>query len=111
MSKPTWRHFVLDAGVSREPSPDESCLVFWLRRQREGNVQHWERISNVLGAAFQVEQGLCAVAATSLPAQQRVGGFLLALLQPFRKQPRGPSWVLPTSGIAEQAYSAWRSRR
>jgi tetratricopeptide (TPR) repeat protein len=102
MSRPTWYPLTLDPGVSREPHPDDSCLVLWLRGRRDAAAQHWERISNVPGAPFQVEQGLCFLAATAICAQQRIPKLLRVLLPPYRKQPRGRSWVLPTSGIAEQ---------
>jgi tetratricopeptide (TPR) repeat protein len=98
---PDWQQFHLDHGVLREPSPDRSRLVLWLRRPAENGARRWERVSNVSGAEIGGDNGVFATAATTIQAQER-GGVFGRLLRSFRKSTEATTWVLPVGGTAEQ---------
>jgi tetratricopeptide (TPR) repeat protein len=101
--KPDWRNLTLDGGILAEPTPEANRLVLWLPGHREGGFQYWERIGNLPGAAVEVVDGLCATAATSMPARQRIHGFFGRLLHRLRKLGTSGSWVLPSGESAQQA--------
>ncbi len=103
MTKIDWQALALNKEVLREPSPDGSRIILWLRGQRIKGHQHWERITNVPGAEVAQEQGLCFTQATSLPARQKLKSLVGRLLDRFRQPAGSTSWLLPTGGLAEQA--------
>ena len=87
MTKIDWQALALNKEVMREPSPDGSRIILWLRGQRIKGYQHWERITNVPGAEVAQEQGLCFTQATSLPARQKLKSMVGRLLDRFRQRP------------------------
>jgi tetratricopeptide (TPR) repeat protein len=103
MHNPDWRNLNLDPGILREPTPDASRLLVWLPGKLEGGFRQWERVGNVPGADVVVKQGLCATAATCMPARQKIQGLFGRFLQSFRKTTGGQSWVLPNGDTVEQA--------
>lgn len=102
MALPDWRNLDLNNGVLRERIADDNRLVLWLPGNRDGGVQHWERIGAVAGAEISVGEGICSTAATAIQARRSVRGFFGKLLQRFR-QPSGQQvWLLPNGQSAEQ---------
>src|SRR5205823_6378868 len=71
----------------------------------------WERVATVARATVATERGVRSIAATSVPARQRLGGplgrFFLGL--------RGPNgvraWTLPDGATAEQCGARQTDRR
>src|SRR5690242_17230189 len=80
-----WQDLILDRGILREPISDGSRLVLWVPGDRDGTFQYWERIGNAARAEVTVDEGLCATAATSIPARQRLGGLFGKLLGRLRE--------------------------
>jgi tetratricopeptide (TPR) repeat protein len=103
MNLPDWRQMALEAGVLREPVSDGGRIVLWLPGERDGAFQHWERIGSVARAEVTEEQGLCAIAATSVSARQRVKGVLGKLLGRIHEARGSRALVLPNGTSAEQA--------
>jgi tetratricopeptide (TPR) repeat protein len=103
MQVPDWRKLVLNDGVLPEPVPDDNRIVLWVAGRREEDGQHWVRIATVARAQVVVAEGVCAVAATALPARQRFPGFLGKLWGRLRGAPAEHTWVLPNGETAEQA--------
>ncbi len=103
MSKPDWQRLQLAEGVLREPGSDAGRLVLWVPGKAGGGFREWERIGTVPGAPVRAEQGLWVTAATSVPARQRLRGYLGRLLRRLRKPAEDSAWVLPDGGQAEQA--------
>jgi tetratricopeptide (TPR) repeat protein len=102
MKLPDWRGLALDEGILPEPMADGNRIVLWRPAGRDGGFQHWERIANVASADVTAQQGICATAATSVRARQRLQGFLGKLVQRFRGATGGPVWMLPNGESAEQ---------
>src|SRR5262245_38678195 len=95
----SWHTLVLDDGVLREATGDDSRMVLWLPT----NVGHWERIGNVPRADIDSDGDLCATAATLIQVRQATQGLLGRFAQLFRKQSDGPTWLLPNGKSAEQS--------
>lgn len=102
MKVPDWRNLALDAGILPEPTPDDNRIVFWLPGSRDGEFQNWERIGTVARAEIAVEEGLCATAAMSVQARQRVRGFLGKLFWRLQGAAGNQNWMLPNGEVAEQ---------
>jgi tetratricopeptide (TPR) repeat protein len=102
MNSPDWQRLVFNKGILREPIPDNDRVVLWLPVRREGGFQYWERVGSVARTTVSTEQGLCAAAATAVPARQRVGGLFGGLFARLRQSPGDQSWMLPSGGSAEQ---------
>lgn len=102
MRLPDWRNLVLHEGTIAEPTPDDGRLILWLAGNRERGFQHWERISNVLRAEITVTDGVCATAATSVRARQRVQGRMAKFFHCFRSATGDHVWVLPNGESVEQ---------
>ena len=91
----------LSNGILSEPVLDGLRIVFWLRGDREGPFQHWERVSSVARAEIMVDQGVGAIAATSIRGKQRVGRFVGKLAQWFQGAKGVRLWVLPSGESVE----------
>src|SRR5262249_53284749 len=91
----------LEDGILPDPVLDDRRVVLWLPGDRDGRFQYWERVSNVARAGVTTDRGVCAAAATSMRARQRLGGFLGKLVQRLRGPEGGRSWVLPNGELAE----------
>jgi tetratricopeptide (TPR) repeat protein len=101
MRVPSWRSLALDPGVLAEPAPGDGALVLWLAGRRAGRFRHWERLRAPPRADVRPARGLCAAAATLLPARQRLRGWLGRVGRPFRRAAADGGWVLPTGEPAE----------
>ena len=77
-----WRELAIGDGILTEPTSDANRLILWVRRDRDQNFQYWERITSVVHASVEVEQGLCSTEATSIPAKKAVRGGLGTLWKP-----------------------------
>ena len=102
MKKLDWHNLQLGDGVLREPTPDHSQLVLWLRGELVDGFQQWERIANVVGAGITREKGLYRVPATVIRARQKVQGFFGNIVQLFRRRSANRTWLLPNGAVAEQ---------
>ncbi|MGP0068009.1 MAG: tetratricopeptide repeat protein [Isosphaeraceae bacterium] len=101
MNPPDWRDMALEAGVLREDVSDGSRIVLWLPGEQDGAFQNWERVGTAARAEVNAEQGLCSIAATSVPARQRVKGTLGKLLGRLRAAKTSRSLLLPGGDLAE----------
>src|SRR5438105_3594025 len=97
------RTLVLEGGALVEPTQDAQRTVLWVPGSRDGTYQHWERIATVPRAETAVEQGLCAIPATALPARQRVQGFFGKLWRRSYPATADRTWLLPNGEAVEQA--------
>lgn len=86
--------------ILREPDP--SRIVLWLRGERDGTFQHWERVSAVNPSEGVIEVGLCFSPATVVHARERRGGYLRKLFSPLTRASAGRLWLLPNGSNAEQ---------
>jgi tetratricopeptide (TPR) repeat protein len=102
MFHPKWQNLNLYGDVLREPTPDNSQIVLWLRQDSVDGFQQWERIGNVIGAEIKLEHGLFRAPATVIRTRQKVQGFFDKLLGRFRKPHGARSWLLPDGSNAEQ---------
>jgi tetratricopeptide (TPR) repeat protein len=98
MKSPDWASLELNGGILREP--DGGRLVLWVRAERAGKFQIWERIATVAGAEGELDQGIYQMPARLLRARQRLG--LCGLLNRFRKTSGDQNWLLPNGASAEQ---------
>src|SRR3954453_3571229 len=73
MPLPDGRPLVVADGILLEPSP-EGLLILWLPGERGGGYQHWERVAPLARSTVTTERGVRSIAATSVPARQRLGG-------------------------------------
>ena len=103
MKQPDWRTFEFDQGILAEPNPDGNRLVVWVPGERDATFQHWERVASVIRGEVVSEQGLCAIAATSVPARQRLRGGLGRLLQGLRPSSKKRDFLLPDGSSSEQS--------
>jgi tetratricopeptide (TPR) repeat protein len=99
---PDWKKLALNPGVLPETVPDNNRIVLWLPGERDGAFRYWERISSVANGEITVEQGICAIAAMSIHARQRVPGFFGKLLR-LRPARGDRAWSLPNGESAEQS--------
>ena len=99
---PVWQKLILDPHILREPLADGQGVALWFAGQREGDEQHWERISSVPHAEFTVEPGIIATAAAAVRARQTIRTAWGKFFQRFRGETKGHSWVLPNGETAEQ---------
>ena len=102
MNLPDWRTLVFDQGILAEPISDGSRLVVWVPDDRDASFQYWERVGNVIRGEIVSEAGLCATAATSVRARQRLRGGLGRLLQGLRKSSKNRDFLLPDGSSSEQ---------
>src|SRR5262249_52762288 len=96
-----WRTLHLNERILRESTGEDTHLVLWLLGNRDKKGQEWERISSVPRVQVQIEQGIDAVPATSIRAQQPTPTLLGRLVPRFRES-RDRSWTLPNGQSAEQ---------
>ena len=99
MTLPDGQPLLLNADVLHESSGDR--LILWLPMGGAGVDQRWERIGTVVRAKVAIENRICWVEATSVPARQvRVGVF-----RKLRNKLTGADgdrlWTLPTGALAE----------
>src|SRR4051812_25881826 len=110
MPLPDGHPFVVADGILRESSP-EGLLILWLPGERVGGYQHWERVATVARATVTTERGVRSIAATSVPARQRLGGLLGRFVHSL-KGPNGErAWTLPDGATAEQCGARRTDRR
>jgi len=102
MNPPDWRNVTLDEGLLLEPASDGSRVVVWQRRDRDSHFQYWERIGSVDRAEVTSADGLCATAATLVPARQRIRRSLGQLWSGLRKSKGNRNFLLPDGSSAEQ---------
>ncbi len=102
MNLPDWRTVIFEPGIQAEPIADGSRLVVWVPDERDDTYQYWERVGNVIRAEIVAEQGLCATAATSVRARQRLRGGLGRLLQSLRPSSKSRDFLLPDGASSEQ---------
>src|SRR5436305_1876787 len=95
MAQLDWQTLDLEAGVLREPVPEENRVVFWLTGSIADGFRHWERIGSVPGSDLPAAPGLAATAATAIRAPQRVPGFFGKLLGRSRQPRAAPTRPLP----------------
>src|SRR4051794_23856245 len=102
MQLPDWRRFAFDEGVVPESLDDPGRLVVWLRAEREGSTQCWERVSTLARAEVKAADGLCRTAAASIRARQKPRGVLQKLLPGRAGATAERSWTLPSGEAVEQ---------
>ncbi len=100
MRLPDWRKLQLSAGVISEPVPEGNRIVLWLPEVRHDGVACRERVATVAGAEISVEQGISAVAATSI--RVRRPSFFGRLSRRLRPESGGQTWTLPNGELDEQ---------
>src|SRR5712692_2528950 len=100
MRKPDWSRITFIDGILWEPIPDEDRLVFWLPAERQQGSGCWERVATIAGAKANIEQGIGAIAATSIRARRL--GFFDRLRQRIRPGSATQAWTLPTGQSLEQ---------
>jgi tetratricopeptide (TPR) repeat protein len=98
MNLPDRRQLALHKHVLLEPVQDER-LILWLPGRRAEGHQHWNRISTMAPAPIKVEQGLCFVPASALPARQALGFFGRLLRRAAHDK---QTWSVPNGRAAEQ---------
>jgi tetratricopeptide (TPR) repeat protein len=101
MSVPGWQNLKLGRGVLREPCPEDDRLILWIPGERQGWFQKWDRLSTVPRAPVIIEQGICAIAASSVPTRQALLGWLFPALGQLRKKTEEGVWRLPNGRLAE----------
>jgi tetratricopeptide (TPR) repeat protein len=106
MRIPDWRKLQLSDGVISEPVPEGNRIVLWLPEVRHDGVACRERVATVAGAEISVEQGISAVAATSI--RVRRSSFFGRLSRRLRPESGGQTWTLP-NGESEEQVGGWRS--
>jgi len=102
MKLPEWQDLVLAEGVFPEPVTDKNRIVLWLKKDRDGTFQHWERIGTVARAQVTAKDGLCASPATSIRAREWIGGAVGRILHGLRERKGNRSFTLPSGRSAEQ---------
>jgi len=100
MSVPDWRKLAVNDGIILEPVPEGNRIVLWLPEVRHEGVACRERVATVAGAEISVEQGISAVAATSIRARRP--GFFGRLRRCLRPGSGGQAWTLPNGELDEQ---------
>jgi tetratricopeptide (TPR) repeat protein len=90
-------------GVFRESVAEaENRIIIWLKLNRDGSFQYWERIGTVARAPVLARNGLCAAAATSVRAREWIGGAVGKLLNSLRDRKGNRAFALPNGRSAEQ---------
>jgi len=102
MNLPDWRAISFDQGILADPTPDQSRIVLWVSGERDASFQHWERIVNVMRGEIWSEQGLCATAATVVPARQRLRSGFGQLFHGLRRSNKNRDFSLPDGSTSEQ---------
>jgi tetratricopeptide (TPR) repeat protein len=101
MKLPDGRPLVVDEGILLEPSA-EGSTVLWLPGECSGGYKHWERLVVAPRATMAIGQGVCSVAAASVPVRHRLGGSLGKLLSGLRGSRGDRTWTVPGGEVAEQ---------
>jgi tetratricopeptide (TPR) repeat protein len=102
MKLPRWQDLVLAEGVVPEPVTEAQRIVLWIRMDRDGSFQHWERIGSVARSEVTARNGLGATAATSIRAREWIGGAFGKILRGFRERKGDRSFILPSGHSAAQ---------
>jgi tetratricopeptide (TPR) repeat protein len=102
MKLPRALDLVFTDGVFPESAGDENRIVVWLKHDRNGTFQYWERIATVARAAVTAHNGLCATPATSVRAREWIGGRMGKILHDLRKRKSSRDFSLPNGRSAEQ---------
>ena len=76
MKLPDGRLLIASDGIIPEPSAAGDRVILWLRGDRLGGHQHWERVSSAVRAEMTTECGIRAIEAASTPVRQWVGGAI-----------------------------------
>ena len=103
MKLPDGRPLIASDGVIPEPSAAEGRIILWLRGDRLGGHQHWERVSSVVRAGVAAGRGIRAIEAASIPARQWVGGAIGKLLRRRGVAGADRTWTLPDGTSAVQS--------
>ncbi len=100
MKLPDGRPLVVNDDVLPDPS-SEGRVILWVPGECRGGYRHWDRVGTVARAAVTTERGARSIAATAVPARQRLrsplGEFLGGLIGPRSDR----AWTLPDGGSAE----------
>ena len=80
----------------------EGSIVLWLPGECAGGYKHWERVVAAARAPIATGQGVCSIAAASVPVRQRLGGSLGKLLRGLRGSRADRTWTVPGGELAEQ---------
>jgi tetratricopeptide (TPR) repeat protein len=102
MTLPRCQDLVLTDGVFPESVTDDNRIVVWLKMDRDGSFQYWERIGTVARAPVIARNGLCATAATSVKAREWIGGAVGRFLHGLRERKGSRRYTLPSGRAAEQ---------
>jgi tetratricopeptide (TPR) repeat protein len=97
-----WRELAIDEGILTEPTADGNRLILWLSGEHDPGFQHWERITSVAHADVKVEQGLCWLEATSIPARKAIKGGLGSIWRRVVPAKEKRVLHLPNGDSAEQ---------
>src|SRR5437016_5343613 len=100
MKLPDWRTLKLMEGIAPEVTEDDNRIVLWLPVKEPIKSACWERIATVARAEIRDEQGICAVAATSIRARR--AGFFSGLGRRLGLDSSTQVWTLPNGQSAEQ---------
>jgi tetratricopeptide (TPR) repeat protein len=102
MNLPDCRAIAFEQGILAEPNSGPNRVVLWVPGNRDASFQHWERIGNVVRAEISSEGGLCATAATAVPARQRLRAGLGQLFKGLRRSSKDRDFLLPDGASSEQ---------
>ena len=101
MKLPDGRPLVVDEGILHEPS-SEGSIIRWLPGERTGGYKHWERVVAAARATIATGQGVCSIAATSVPVRQRLGGPSASSSMACAGSRVDRTWTVPGGELAEQ---------
>ena len=101
MVLPDGRPLTVANGILPEPS-SEGHVILWLPGESTGGYQDWERVATVARAAVTTAQGVCSIAAASVPIRRRLRGSLGDLLRALVRPRADRTWTLPGGAAAEQ---------
>ena len=101
MTLPDGRPLAVHEGILCEPS-SEGSIILWLPGEHADGYRHWERVVATPRAAIATGQGVCSIAATSVPIRQRLGRSFVKLLRALRGSRVDRTWTIPGGKLAEQ---------
>lgn len=102
MKLPRCQDLALTEDVFPESVADENRIVLWLKKERDGSFQYWERVGSVARSPVIARNGLCATAATSVRAREWIGGALGKIWHSLRERKGHRAFPLPNGRSAEQ---------
>ncbi len=93
MPFPSAQEIQFKEDIVPEPCSENDRIILWVRGEREGKIQQWERISNIPRVEVTTRDSVSATLATVIPMQQEIKGFFGKLTGGLRKS--DSSWSLP----------------